>query len=47
MGVERNTEVPLEIASVIQAAIILFISARFTFALLKRRKARAADGSAA
>jgi len=47
MGVERNTEVPLEIASVIQAAIILFISARFTRALLKRRKARAADGTAA
>jgi simple sugar transport system permease protein len=47
MGVERNTEVPLEIASVIQAAIILFISARFTLALFRRRKARAADGSAA
>jgi simple sugar transport system permease protein len=47
MGVERNTEVPLEIASVIQAAIILFISARFMHALFKRGKARAADGSAA
>jgi ABC-type uncharacterized transport system permease subunit len=44
MGVERNTEVPLEIASVIQAALILFISARFSYAFLKRRKARAADG---
>ena len=47
MGVERNTEVPLEIASVIQAAIILFISARFMHAFFKRRKARAADGPAA
>lgn len=47
MGVERNTEVPLEIASVIQAVIILFISARFMHALFRRGKARAADGSAA
>ena len=46
MGVERNTEVPLEIASVIQAAIILFISARFTYAFFKRRKARSSDGPA-
>jgi len=46
MGVERNTEVPLEIASVIQAALILFVSARFTRNLFKRRKARAADGPA-
>lgn len=46
MGVERNTEVPLEIASVIQAALILFVSARFAGAIFKRRKARDADESA-
>lgn len=44
LGVERNTDVPLEIASVIQATLILFVSARFTLALIRRRKARAADG---
>ena len=44
MGVERNTEVPLEISSVIQAALILFVSARITFSFIKSRKARAADG---
>ncbi|WP_134685846.1 ABC transporter permease [Brevibacillus migulae] len=38
MGVERNTEVPLELASVIQAVLILFISARFTYAWWKKRK---------
>lgn len=47
MGVERNTEVPLEIGSVIQAVLILFISARFTLAYLKRRKEKNADGTAA
>ncbi|MFD0871951.1 ABC-type uncharacterized transport system, permease component [Chlamydia abortus] len=46
MGVERNTEVPLEIASVIQAAIVLFVSAKFGLALFKRRKERKANGSA-
>lgn len=46
MGVERNTEVPLEISSVIQAALILFISARITYEWFKRRKAGMADGSA-
>ncbi|MFD1956696.1 ABC transporter permease [Paenibacillus thailandensis] len=44
-GVERNTDVPLEISSVIQASIILFVSARITWSFLKRRKARAADGN--
>ncbi|MFC4101756.1 ABC transporter permease [Paenibacillus xanthanilyticus] len=47
MGVERNTEVPLEISSVIQSSLILFVSARVTFSFLKRRKARGADGNAA
>ena len=30
MGLERNTEIPLEIASIMQAVLILFISAKFT-----------------
>ncbi|MGG1312018.1 ABC transporter permease [Cohnella laeviribosi] len=47
MGVERNTEVPLEISSVIQSSLILFVSARITFSFIKRRKARAANGNAA
>jgi len=47
MGVERNTEVPLEIGSVIQAVLILFISAKFTYTYLKRRKEKNADGTAA
>ncbi|WNQ11976.1 ABC transporter permease [Paenibacillus aurantius] len=48
MGVERNTEVPLEISNIIQAALILFVSARLTFAFISRRKARrGADGNAA
>ncbi|TKJ93426.1 ABC transporter permease [Paenibacillus sp. PK4536] len=38
MGVERNTNVPLEVASVIQAVLTLFVSARFGYAFLKRRK---------
>ncbi|GIP35794.1 ABC transporter permease [Paenibacillus sp. J2TS4] len=45
MGVERNTEVPLEIASVIQAAIVLFVSAKFGYSLIKRRKGKKADGT--
>ncbi|WP_308638190.1 ABC transporter permease [Paenibacillus silvisoli] len=45
MGVERNTEVPLEIASVIQATLILFVSAKISYGFLKRRKARAQGGS--
>ncbi|MFY0544072.1 ABC transporter permease [Brevibacillus sp. H7] len=38
MGVERNTEVPLEIASIIQAVLILFISAKLSVQWWKRRK---------
>ncbi len=38
MGVERNTEVPLELASVIQAVLILFISARFTYTWWQKKK---------
>jgi simple sugar transport system permease protein len=30
MGLERNTEIPLEIASIMQAVLILFISAKIT-----------------
>lgn len=47
MGVERNTEIPLEISNIIQASLILFVSARITFSFISRRKARAADGNAA
>ena len=46
MGVERNTEVPLEIASVIQAVIVVFVSAKFGYSFIKRRKARNDRGSA-
>lgn len=46
MGVERNTEVPLEIASVIQATLILFISAKFSYAFFaKRRKESRSHGT--
>lgn len=47
MGVERNTDVPLEISSLIQAVLILFVSARISYSFIKnRKKARAAaDGS--
>ncbi|WP_174732293.1 ABC transporter permease [Mesobacillus harenae] len=38
MGMERNTEVPLEVASVIQAVLILFVSAKFTINWWKLRK---------
>lgn len=45
MGVERNTEVPLEIASVIQAVIVIFVSAKLSYSFLKRRKERKANGA--
>ncbi|TCZ78809.1 ABC transporter permease [Paenibacillus albiflavus] len=45
MGIERNTEVPMEITSVIQAVIIVFISAKLTFAFIKRKKERKANGT--
>jgi ABC-type uncharacterized transport system permease subunit len=45
MGVELNTDVPLEIGAVIQAVLILFITVKFTWAW-KRRKGRNHDGSA-
>ncbi|HAQ06084.1 MAG TPA: ABC transporter permease, partial [Bacillus bacterium] len=46
MGMERNTEVPLEIASVIQGVLILFITAKFSFSWWNlRRKAGAVNGS--
>jgi len=46
MGMERNTDVPSEISSIIQAVLILFISARITISFIKRKKAGAKDGSA-
>ncbi|WP_442602294.1 ABC transporter permease [Paenibacillus sp. KN14-4R] len=45
MGVERNTEVPLEIASVIQAVIVVFVSAKFSYAFIKRKKERNTNGT--
>jgi ABC-type uncharacterized transport system permease subunit len=38
MGVERNTDVPLEISDIIQAVLILFITVKFSYSFLKRRK---------
>lgn len=38
MGVERNTDVPLEVSSIIQAVLILFISAKFTYSFFKKKK---------
>ena len=46
MGVERNTEVPLEISSIVQAVLILFISAKLTLTYVnKRKKARDVNGA--
>ena len=45
MGMERNTDVPLEVSSIIQAVLILFISAKITFSYIKRKKARSSDGT--
>ncbi|UFJ39495.1 ABC transporter permease [Brevibacillus humidisoli] len=47
MGVERNTEVPLEIASVIQAVLILFVSVKFSYSFWKRKKGRGSHGTTA
>ena len=47
MGVERNTDIPLEISNIIQAALILFVSARITVLFIRRRKEKPADGNAA
>ncbi|MFD0670427.1 ABC transporter permease [Cohnella sp. GCM10027633] len=44
MGVELNTDVPLEIGAVIQAVLILFITVKFTLGW-RRRKGRKQDGS--
>lgn len=46
MGVERNTEVPLEVGAIIQSVLILFISAKLTYSFLKRRKGKDNDGTA-
>lgn len=45
MGMERNTDIPMEISSIIQAVLILFISAKITISFIKRKKAGAKDGS--
>ncbi|MCU6709635.1 ABC transporter permease [Paenibacillus sp. J5C_2022] len=49
MGMERNTDVPLEVSSIIQAVLILFVSAKITYSFItfKRKKAGAKNGSAA
>ncbi|MFD0588215.1 ABC transporter permease [Paenibacillus sp. GCM10027627] len=48
MGMERNTDVPLEVSSIIQAVLILFVSAKFTYSFIKRKKEKAGakNGSA-
>lgn len=47
MGVERSTDVPLEISEVIQAVLILFISVKFTYSFIRRKKkGGTADGAA-
>lgn len=46
MGMERNTDVPLEVSSIIQAVLILFVSAKLTYSFVKRKKAGAKNGSA-
>ncbi|MDQ0110766.1 ABC transporter permease [Paenibacillus harenae] len=45
MGMERNTEVPLEVSSIIQAVLILFVSAKITYSFIKRKKARDDNGT--
>lgn len=45
MGVERNTNIPLEISSVIQALLILFVTAKFSYTLWKRRKGGKGDAA--
>lgn len=44
MGVEMNTDVPLEVGKIIQAVLILFITAKFTGGFLRRRKGGSTDG---
>ncbi|REK75996.1 ABC transporter permease [Paenibacillus paeoniae] len=46
MGMERNTDVPLEVSSIIQAVLILFVSAKLTYSFIKRKKAGAKNGRA-
>lgn len=45
MGVERNTNIPLEISSVIQSLLILFVTAKFSYTLWKRRKGGKGDAA--
>ncbi|MEK0317618.1 ABC transporter permease [Cohnella sp. 56] len=46
MGVEFNTDVPLEIGAVIQAVLILFITVKFSWRFMRRKKGAVVDGSA-
>ncbi|MEW9701414.1 ABC transporter permease [Paenibacillus sp. SI8] len=45
MGVERNTSIPLEISSVIQSLLILFVTAKFSYTIWKRRKGGKSDAA--
>ncbi|WP_051475792.1 ABC transporter permease [Bacillus sp. J37] len=46
MGLERNTQVPLEVSSIIQSVLILFISAKITLKWWKRKsKAGGSNGT--
>ncbi|AJY75428.1 ABC transporter permease [Paenibacillus beijingensis] len=44
-GMERNTNVPVELSAVIQAVLILFVSVKFGYSFMRRRKARKNNGS--
>lgn len=46
MGMERNTNVPLEVSDIIQAVLILFVSAQTTLSFIRRKRARSENGSA-
>nr|WP_312001199.1 ABC transporter permease [Paenibacillus forsythiae] len=39
-GMERNTNIPVELSTVIQAVLILFISVKFSYSFMRRRKVR-------
>ncbi|CAN7729881.1 ABC transporter permease [Paenibacillus sp. LjRoot153] len=45
MGVERNTDIPLQISSVIQSLLILFVTAKISLTLWKRRKGGKGDAA--
>ncbi|RXZ81658.1 ABC transporter permease [Paenibacillaceae bacterium] len=45
MGVELNTDVPLEVGGIIQSVLILFITIKFSLKFWKRRKRRDGNGT--